>query len=55
MLSGVVYRIKRIGPRIEPCGTPYESVTYLTDCPQFLRIGAYFASKKKTKFDPAQI
>ena len=36
MLSGVVYRIKCIGPRIEPCGTPYESVT-LSD-----RVSSFF-------------
>ena len=26
-LSGVVHRVKNTAPRIEPCGTPYESVT----------------------------
>ena len=25
--SGVVYVVKRSGPSVEPCGTPYESVT----------------------------
>ena len=49
VLSGVVYRIKNTGPSTEPHGTPYESVT-LSD-----RLGAYFASKKKTKFDPAHM
>ena len=24
-LSGVVYRMKRIGPRTEPCGTPHDN------------------------------
>ena len=52
-LSGVVHRVKSTGPSTEPCGTPYESVT-LSDRVS-LRIGAYFANKKKTKFEPAQI
>ena len=55
VLSGVVYRIKSTGPSREPRGTPYDSGIHLTDCLYFLRIGAYFASKKKAKFDPAHI
>ena len=41
--------VKGTGPSTEPCGTPYESVT-LSECLYFLRIGAYFTNKKKTKF-----
>ena len=26
-LSGVVYKVKSTGPKTEPSGTPYESVT----------------------------
>ena len=48
-LSGVVYKVKSTGPSTEPCGTPYESMSL------FLLIGAYFANKKKTKFEPGQI
>ena len=53
-LSGLVYKVKSTGPSTEPCGTPYESVT-LSECLYFLLIGAYFANKKKTKFEPGQI
>ena len=48
-LSGVVYKVKSTGPSTEPCGL------YLKKCLQFLRTGAYFANKKKTKFEPGQI
>ena len=54
-LSGVVYKVKSTGPSTEPCGTPYESVTLSEKCLYFLRTGAYFANKKKTKFEPGQI
>ena len=53
-LSGVVYKVKSTGPSTEPCGTPLESVT-LFEKVSFLRTGAYFANKKKTKFEPGQI
>ena len=55
VLTGVVYRIKSTDPSTEPCGTPYESVTLSDRLYLFLRIGAYFPSKKKTKFDPAHM
>ena len=54
-LSGVVYKVKSTGPSTEPCGTPYESVTLSEKVCLFLRTGAYFANKKKTKFEPGQI
>ena len=53
--AGVVYKVKSTGPSTEPCGTPYESMTYLKKCLKFLRSGAYFLNKKKTKFEPGQI
>ena len=55
-----MYRIKNTGPSTEPrgngglCQTPYESVT-LSDRLSLIFMDAYFASKKKTKFDPAHM
>ena len=54
VLSGVVYRIKSTGPSTEPRATPYESVTLFDRLSLFFtRMSAFFASKKKNKFDPA--
>ena len=56
--SGVVrvYKVKSTGASTEPCGAPYESVTLFDRVSLFfLRIGDYFANKKKTKFEPGQI
>ena len=52
VLSGVLDRIKNTGPSTEPRGTPYERVT-LSD--RLSLIFTDFASKKKTKFDPAHM
>ena len=54
-LSGLVCKEKNTGPSTEPCGTPYESVT-LSDrvSLKLLRMVAYFANEKKTKFHTNQ-
>ena len=44
--------VRGTGPSTEPCGT-YESVT-LSELLYFLRIGAYFANKKKPNLSLAR-
>ena len=55
-LSGVVYKVKSTGPSTEPSTELHMKVwLYLKKCILFLRTGAYFANKKKIKFEPGQI
>ena len=48
-LSGVMYKVKRTGL------STYESMTLSDSVFIFLRIGSYFANKKKTKFEPGHL
>ena len=45
--SAVVCMVKNSGPSKEPCGTPYQSVIYLTQCTNFLQTDAYFLKRRK--------